>query len=127
MVLDTCALLWWTLEPARLSDVAAALCADIPRSGAMISSISLWEVGIKVKRGKLDIGMDWRRYFDLVTEIANLTIVPVTERIWRENLELEWDHADPADRSIVATARLYDDALLTADAEIRAFYPKCRW
>jgi PIN domain nuclease of toxin-antitoxin system len=127
MVLDTCALLWWTLEPARLSDVAAALCADIPRSGAMISSISLWEVGIKVKHGKLDIGMDWRRYFDLVTEIANLTIVPVTERIWRENLELEWDHADPADRSIVATARLYDDALLTADAEIRAFYPKCRW
>jgi PIN domain nuclease of toxin-antitoxin system len=127
MVLDTCALLWWTLEPARLSDVAAALCADIPRSGAMISSISLWEVGIKVKRGKLDIGMDWRRYFDLVTEIANLTIVPVTERIWRENLELEWEHADPADRSIVATARLYDDALLTADTEIRAFYPKCRW
>jgi PIN domain nuclease of toxin-antitoxin system len=93
----------------------------------MISSISLWEVGIKVKHGKLDIGMDWRRYFDLVTEIANLTIVPATERIWRENLELEWDHADPADRSIVATARLYDDTLLTADAEIRAFYPKCRW
>ncbi len=84
----------------------------------MISSISLWEVGIKVKRGKLDIGMDWRRYFDLVTAIANLIVVPVTERIWRENLELEWDHPDPADRSIVATARLHDDILVTADGEI---------
>ena len=127
MVLDTCALLWWTLEPARLSAVAASLCDGIPKSGAMISSISLWEVGIKVKRGKLDIGMDWRRYFDLVTAIANLIVVPVTERIWRENLELEWDHADPADRSIVATARLYDDILVTADVEMRAFYPKCQW
>jgi PIN domain nuclease of toxin-antitoxin system len=93
----------------------------------MISSISLWEVGIKVKRGKLDIGMDWRRYFDLVTMIADLTIVPVTERIWRENLELDWDHADPADRCIVATARMYDDILVTADAEIRSFYPRCKW
>ena len=127
MVLDTCALLWWTLEPARLSSAATLLCAEIARSGALISSISLWEVGIRVKRGKLDIGMDWRRYFDLVTALANLTIVPVTERIWRENLELDWDHADPADRSIVATARLYDDILLTADLEMRAFYPKCRW
>jgi len=127
MVLDTCALLWWTLEPSRLSPAATALCAEIPRSGAIISSISLWEVGIKVKRGKLDIGMDWRRYFDLVTAIADLTIVPVTERIWRENLELDWDHTDPADRSIVATALLYDDILLTVDAEMRAFYPKCRW
>lgn len=127
MVLDTCALLWWTLEPARLSPAATLLCAEIARSGALISSISLWEVGIKVKRGKLDIGMDWRHYIDLVTALANLTIVPVTERIWRENLELDWDHADPADRSIVATARLYDDILLTADLEMRAFYPKCRW
>lgn len=127
MVLDTCALLWWTLEPERLSPLAASMCAAIPKSGAMISSISLWEVGVKIKRGKLDIGMEWRRYFDLVTEIGELTIVPVTERIWRENLELEWDHGDPADRTIVATARLYDDALLTADQDMRAFYPKCRW
>ncbi|MFZ4617702.1 MAG: type II toxin-antitoxin system VapC family toxin [Rectinemataceae bacterium] len=127
MVLDTCALLWWTLEPDGLSPEAAALCADMPKSGAIISSISLWEVGIKVKRGKLDIGMEWRRYFDLVTAITDLTIVPVTERVWRENLELEWEHSDPANRTIVATARLYDDILLTADGEMRAFYPKCRW
>lgn len=127
MLLDTCALLWWTLEPSKLSPFAAGLCDAIPRTGAMISSISLWEVGIKVKRGKLDIGMDWRVYFDLVNSLGNLTVVPVTERIWRESLELEWEHPDPADRAIVATARLYDDALLTADRDIIAFYPKARW
>ncbi len=127
MVLDTCALLWWTLEPEKLSTEAAILCKNIPKSGVLISSISLWEVGIKVKRGKLDIGMSWQRYFDLVSAIGDLTIIPVTERIWRENLDLDWDHADPADRTIVATARLYDDILLSADTEIRSFYPKCKW
>jgi len=42
-------------------------------------------------------------------------------------LELDWDHADPADRSIVATARLYDDILVTADRRILGFYPKAQW
>jgi len=127
MVLDTCVLLWWTLEPDRLSTEAARLCGEIPRTGAMISTISLWEIGIKSKRGLLDIGMDWRRYFDLVAELEGLTIVPVTDRIWRENLDLAWDHADPADRTIVATARLYDDILVTADRKILEFYPEGRW
>ena len=127
MVLDTCALLWWTLEPGKLSEEAARYCADIPRTGAMVSSISLWELGIKVKKGKIDIGMEYGRYFDLVTEIEGLVIVPVTERIWRENLDLPWEHSDPADRTIVATARLYDDLLLTADLAIRGFYDKTKW
>jgi len=127
MVLDTCALLWWTLEPERLSPVAAGLCDAIPRTGALISSISLWEVGVKVKRGKLDIGMNYREYFDLVNALGDLTVVPVTEHVWRESLDLEWEHQDPADRVIVATAKLYDDSLLSADRDILAFYPKARW
>lgn len=127
MVLDTCALLWWTLEPQRLSELGARLCADIPKGGAIISSISLWEVGIKVKRGKLDIGMPWERYFDLVESLGDLNIVPVTQAVWRESLALDWDYADPADRCIVATASLYDDILLSADSHIAAFYPKTRW
>jgi PIN domain nuclease of toxin-antitoxin system len=127
MFLDTCALLWWTLEPDKLSAEAARLCAGIPRTGAMISSISLWEVGAKVKRGKLDIGMEWEHYFDLVGRVEGLAIIPVTERVWRENLSLEWDHADPADRTIVASARLYGAPLLTADESIKCFYPKAIW
>lgn len=71
--------------------------------------------------------MDWRDYFDLAASLADLTIVPVTERVWRENLELDWDHSDQADRCIVDTARLHDDVLVTADEVLRAFYPKARW
>ncbi len=127
MVLDTCALLWWSLEPRKLSALAAGLCADIPKSGAIISSISLWEVGIKVKRGKLDIGMPWEEYLDLVDSLGDLSVVPVTQAVWKENLALDWEHADPADRCIVATAKLYDDILISADAQMAAFYPKTRW
>jgi PIN domain nuclease of toxin-antitoxin system len=127
MVLDTCALLWWTLEPGKLSPKAERLCSAIQRTGAILSSISLWEIGTKVKRGQLDIGMEWKSYFDLVSSLGDLTIVPVTERVWKESLLLEWEHSDTADRTIVATAKLYDDVLLTADGNMRGFYAKAEW
>ena len=40
---------------------------------------------------------------------------------WLRSLALAWDHRDPADRVIVATAILQDVPLLTADAEIHRF------
>jgi PIN domain nuclease of toxin-antitoxin system len=127
VVLDTCALLWWTLQPEKLSPLAELRCSEISKKGASISSISLWEIGIKAKRGDLDLGMDWREYLDRVDRIDSLKVLPVTERILRESLLLEWEHVDFADKVIVATAKLDDEILLTADADIRGFYAKAEW
>ena len=49
-------LIWYTLDPVKLSENAAAACAKIPTKGAFVSSISIWEIGIKIKEGKLEIG-----------------------------------------------------------------------
>ena len=106
MLLDTCALLWWTLDPEQLSDSAAIACERISDNNAFISAISIWEIGIKIKKGKLDIGMDLREYLNRLNLLDVLKIIPVDENIWVENIFLEWDHRDPADRTIVATAKL---------------------
>ena len=60
VVLDTHALLWWTLDPGRLSAHVRERCERMPQTGACISSISIWEIGIKVKRGHLEIGTQLR-------------------------------------------------------------------
>ena len=52
---------------------------------------------------------------------------PVTEMTWLKNLELTWDHKDPADRTIVATATLFSCPLITSDPEIRSFYANAVW
>lgn len=39
-LLDTCALLWWTIDPEKLSDRAAGACSMIYEHGAFISSVS---------------------------------------------------------------------------------------
>jgi PIN domain nuclease of toxin-antitoxin system len=37
-------------------------------------------------------------------------------------LALRWEHRDPADTMIVATAQKYSACIVTADALIRSFY-----
>ena len=127
VVLDTHVLVWWTLDPAQLSAPAKQLCDEIPNSGAMISSISLWEIGIKIKRGKLELGIELSDYVQRLQSLKGLAIIPVDVEHWLGNLNLPWEHRDPADRTIVATAQLHDLPLLSKDEAIRAYYPKTIW
>jgi PIN domain nuclease of toxin-antitoxin system len=60
-------------------------------------------------------------------EIDRLEIVPVTEQIWLKNVDLAWDHKDPADRTIVATAMLFNCPVVSNDVRIRQFYPQTLW
>jgi PIN domain nuclease of toxin-antitoxin system len=56
-----------------------------------------------------------------------LTIVPVDTAIWLQNLSLPWEHRDPADRTIVATAMLRGLPLLSKDRTIAGFFPDTLW
>lgn len=127
LMLDTHALLWWTLDPEKLSPVAQQQCAEIPQNGAIVSAISLWELGIKIKRGALDIGIDFADYVRRLQALKGLEIVAVDVEHWLANLNLVWEHRDPADRTIVATAQLQDLPLLSKDTAIQAFYSKTIW
>jgi PIN domain nuclease of toxin-antitoxin system len=54
-------------------------------------------------------------------------ILPVDEKIWLKNLQLDWPHRDPADRTIVATATLFSCPLITSDRVIQSFYAETIW
>ena len=125
IVLDTSALIFWTLDRDRVSRPAAQAILDADR--IVLSSISIWEIGIKVKREKLVIPLAIEEFTDKLEQIDRLDILPVDARTWIKNLELNWEHRDPADRTIVATASLHACALVTSDSAIRAFYSQTVW
>lgn len=124
-LLDTCALLWWTVDPQKLSQKAKTICSDIEDSTGYVSSVSVWEIGIKVRNKKLDIGMSFQRYVNNLSELSQLVILPVDLDVWVRSVSLEWTHRDPADRIIVATAELNDFQILTNDRLITDFYTAC--
>ena len=125
VVLDTSALLFWTLDRARLSAAAASAIADADR--ILVSSISIWEIGIKVSKGRLSIPVPVREYAERLQLVDRVEVLPVDTETWLANLDLQWEHRDPADRSIVATALLKSCPLVTSDTTIRAFYGQSVW
>ena len=125
VVLDTSALLFWTLDPDLLSDNARKAIDETEQM--TISSISVWEIGLKVKRGRLEIPLSISDYVERLQKLEKLEILPVEVETWLLNLALDWKHRDPADRTIVATALQLDCPLITSDYAIRSFYQGSIW
>ncbi|MBT3374115.1 MAG: type II toxin-antitoxin system VapC family toxin [Lentisphaerae bacterium] len=123
VLLDTCALVWATRDAARLSPEARALI-ETPGNDFVVSSISLWEIALKVKRGKLALGLPMQEYVGRLSRLENVEILDVTPPVWLRNVALDWAHRDPADRTIVATAELEDLAIVTRDERILRFYAR---
>lgn len=121
IVLDTHTVIWWTLDPSKLSERATKLCAGFGDTPAYLSSISIWEIGVKIKKGKLQLGISATDFTDRLKRTGLVQIIPVDESIWLRNLELAWDHPDPADRTIVATALVKNVPILSKDDTIRQF------
>lgn len=125
VVLDTSALLFWTLHRERLSEAASSAISEADR--VLVSSISIWEIGVKVARDGLSIPLSVREYAERLERIARVEVLPVDPETWLASLELSWDHRDPADRTIVATAVLNECSLVTSDRAIRNFYSRAVW
>lgn len=127
IVLDTHALLWWALDPEKLSPEARRACERMEVQGGYASAISIWELGVKVQRGKLELGISIDELARRIEGTA-VELVPVDTRTWLRSLALDWDHRDPADRVIVATALLRGLPVLTKDVALRGFGGvQCLW
>ncbi len=125
IVLDTSALLYWTLDPAQLS--LAARQAIEGAGQLVVSSISIWEIALKVKRGKLGLPLAMGDYVERLQQLERLEIRPVDVQAWLDNLALDWEHRDPADRTIVALATRLACPLVSSDGVILDFYPQTIW
>jgi PIN domain nuclease of toxin-antitoxin system len=125
VVLDTSVLIRWTLEPDALSLPAARA---IKEGGQIIvSSMSIWEIGWKMKLSKLALPLSAREYAIHLGQVQNVEIVPVDTENWLRNVELVWDRRDPVDRTIIATADLRGCPLVTSDRRMQKFYARAIW
>lgn len=121
VVLDTNALIFDALEPARLSRKARALIERAQAEGALCcADISLWEIAMLVAKGRLAPGTGALEFIKLVLAARSVTVLPVTAEIADLSTSLpERVSGDPADRLIAATAIHHRATLVTADQNLR--------
>jgi len=120
-LLDTHVWVWWMLGDSRLSAREREALDDLP-SGQRpaLCDISLWEVALLVQLGRLrlDDGLEvWLRIAAAPATVNVLSIAPAV--VTEMNRLPAGFHQDPADRLIVATARVAGLPLATHDTRIR--------
>lgn len=88
-----------------------------------VSAISYWEVALLIARGRLTISTSTDEWFSMASQVPGLSTLDVSPRVARlaGGDELQWDHRDPADRIIAATAMVENIPLITADHRLREF------
>jgi len=119
MILDTCALLWLAGGGKNLSREALNRINESP--AVYVSAISGFEIGLKVAKKKLKLPLSPKDWFERVVEHHSLTILPLNLEICVAATELPAIHNDPCDRFILATARLNNLTVVTADGNFEKY------
>jgi PIN domain nuclease of toxin-antitoxin system len=121
LLLDTHCWLWAQLGLVRrLSQAALKAIQNAESEGGLrVSVISVWELAMLEKRGKLALPMDVRTWVEEALSKPGISVAPLTPEIAIESVHLPGElHGDPADRMLVATARMLGATLLTKDAQL---------
>lgn len=117
LLLDTHIWIWSVLEPSRLGRKTRKALAD-PASELWLSPVSTWELTLLAKKGRIRLDQEIEDWVAEAFEAAPLMEAPFTHEIALETTRFDLPHQDPADRFLVATARLLDLTLVTADRRL---------
>ncbi|HJX15764.1 MAG TPA: type II toxin-antitoxin system VapC family toxin [Candidatus Deferrimicrobiaceae bacterium] len=123
LLLDTHVWLWVVggVEPLKRSVLSTV--EEAARGGRIrVSAISVWEVAMLEAKGRIRLTKDCLAWVQEALAAPGTSLVPLSPEIAVESSRLPGTfHGDPADRILVATARLLGGTLLTRDDRILAY------
>jgi PIN domain nuclease of toxin-antitoxin system len=117
-LLDTHALLWWLADDNQLGRRARELVED-PGNDVLISVVSLWEIAVKARIGKLraDIGE-----ITGAVQQEGFTLLDIAMTHLLTLAGLPMHHRDPFDHLLIAQA-ITEDATFISEDRNTARYP----
>ena len=118
-ILDTCVLIRLLDSPEKISATAISAMNDDNSTTMGVASISLWEVARKESLGNLILSIPANDWLKEITSNSALSVLHISDQIAWDSCHLPDEfHRDPADRIIVATARILKVTLVTSDRRI---------
>jgi PIN domain nuclease of toxin-antitoxin system len=120
LLLDTHVWLWLNAGSPDLSRKTRDAINGAAAAGTLrIAAISLWEIALLASHGRIVLGKSIGLWLDEALADPGPGIDPLTPQIAIESYALpDVFHRDPADRLIVATARVANATLMTRDRRI---------
>ncbi len=117
-LLDTHALLWWLADDDQLGGAAREVVAD-PANDILISMVSLWEIAVKVRIGKLEADIE-----EIINAVQRegFTVLDIGMAHLVALARLPMHHRDPFDHLLIAQA-MTEDATFISEDRNAARYP----
>jgi len=117
--LDTHVVVRWLIDQKKLPREQLRLLQIVTSRSqpVALSAVSLIEIAILNGQGKLRLKASLREFFDEMRDNPAFNVLPLTYDVALDAASLAILR-DPADRAIVATARVHGLSLLTSDQRI---------
>ena len=109
--MDTNILLWYFWGSDRIDSIKELIGSEV--TDIFFSSVSLWEIAIKIKSGKLNLNIN-ELYAN--AKKHNFVELPLTGDCLKAYLELPNIHKDPFDHMLLAQALTFPMRLITGDS-----------
>jgi PIN domain nuclease of toxin-antitoxin system len=115
LLVDTHILIWYIAGNSSLNPTMTDLL-EATENDLSISVASLWEIAIKVGKGKLDLGIEFHELEGILDRL-NIQILPILFGDLNVQRTLPFHHTDPFDRLIISQAINQNLVLMSADSE----------
>ena len=120
LLLDTHSFLWFWWDDPQLSETAKqAICDATNRK--LISTVSCWEIAIKVSLKKLDLGVPYRGFIHEHMVRNNFELLQITDEHLAMLVDLPFHHKDPFDRLLIAQALYEQIPIVSIDPQLDAY------
>jgi PIN domain nuclease of toxin-antitoxin system len=126
VLLDTHAFLWFAMGDRRLSARARALI-DAEDTRALVSIVSLWEIGIKNGLGKLGLPGEFEVFIREELEKKVIALLDLEIEHVFQAKGLPQHHRDPFDRMLVAQSLAEGIPVVGSDRMLDAYGVDRRW
>lgn len=117
-LLDTNVLLRWGAGEGL--GVAAEHVVETSRR-LVVSDVSMWELAIKARIGKLELDIPIEAWFDRALNQPAVSSLPVERRYIGRVATLPLHHRDPFDRLLIAQAQIEGLTVITSDRSFRLY------
>ena len=122
VLLDSHVWIWWVTGQKNLAPAKRARLDELAEAGTppFLSAISLWEAQMLYRKKRLTLAINFPVWLTEASDPVVVQVLPIDTSVVLALDELpDRFHGDPADRIIVATAKVHGMALMTDDKAIR--------
>ena len=120
MLLDAHTFLWFITGSSRLSDYPLSLIEDTNNT-KWLSIVSLWEIAIKLKLGKINLDDPFSTLLDDQVRRNGFGLLPIEFAHLVTISELPLHHRDPFDRLIIAQSITEQMPIVSIDMAFDAY------